>query len=175
MVRTIIENESKISKEEMIEKLVNNLSALRAKLGITQTDLADSIGIGRQTLLAIENKRGRMRWDTFLAAVIVFSKNEATSDYMRFLGIHLQSVEEELIHNKILNKKGDMIMNFEKLWTDYESDYDTVRSICLLPVGIRGSKCPKCGSNDLTGALITSTSNEQDPNILCKDCGYWRD
>ena len=66
-------------------------------------------------------------------------------------------------------------MNFDKLWTDYESDYDTVRAVCPLPAGIKGSKCPKCGSKELTGALITPTADEQDPNILCKDCGYWRD
>ena len=35
--------------------------------------------------------------------------------------------------------------------------------------------CPKCGSKNLTGAIITETADEQDPNILCLDCGYWRD
>ena len=66
-------------------------------------------------------------------------------------------------------------MKFKKLWTDYESEHNTVRGVCQLPVGIRGSSCPKCGSKELTGALITPTADEQDPNILCKDCGYWRD
>lgn len=66
-------------------------------------------------------------------------------------------------------------MNFEKLWTDYESNHGNVRAVCSLPIGVRGAKCPKCGSKNLTGALITPTANEQDPNILCKDCGYWRD
>jgi len=109
------------SKEELIEKLVDNLPALRAKLEITQSDLADSIGIGRQTLLAIENKKGKMRWDTFLAAVIVFSKSEATCEYMKFLGLHLESIEE-LIRSSVLRKKGGYPMNIEKLWTDYESE-----------------------------------------------------
>ena len=108
------ESTIRISKDEMIEKLVSNLPALRAKLGITQTGLADSIGIGPQTLLAIENRRGRMRWDTFLAAVIIFSKSEATSDYMQFLGLHLESVEK-LIRNEILDKQGGNLMKYEKL------------------------------------------------------------
>ena len=75
----------------------------------------------------------------------------------------------------IIENKGDIFMKFDKLWTDYESEYNTVRLICPLPIGIKGTKCPKCGSKELTGALITPTANEQDPNILCKDCGYWRD
>ncbi len=168
------DTELKVTKEDMIEKLMNNLPALRAKLGITQNDLADIIGIGRQTLLSIENRRSRIRWDTFLALVIVFSKANATNEYMKFLGLNLEIVEK-IVYKDIVNKKGGYIMKFEKLWTDYDSEYDTVRSICALPVGIKGSACPKCGSKELIGALITPTADEQDPNILCKDCGYWRD
>ena len=50
-----------------------------------------------------------------------------------------------------------------------------VRGTCPLPVGCKNEKCPKCGSSNLTGAIITETADEQDPNILCLDCGYWRD
>lgn len=66
-------------------------------------------------------------------------------------------------------------MKFNKLWIDYDSNYTKIRELCLLPVGLRDSTCPKCGSKRLTGALITPTADEQAPNILCKDCGYWRD
>ena len=44
-----------------------------------------------------------------------------------------------------------------------------------LPVGYKDTPCTKCGSLNLTGVLITETADEQDPNIICKDCGYWFD
>jgi DNA-binding XRE family transcriptional regulator len=168
------EQKVKTVKDELVAKLVSNLPSLRAKLGITQSDLAISIGIGRQTLLAIENLRGRMRWDTFLAAVVIFSRGEATSEYMKFLGIHLQNIED-FVHDEIMDRKGNYMSNVKKLWTDYESDYGSIRELTPLPVGIANSVCPKCGSEHLTGALITPTADEYDPNILCMDCGYWRD
>jgi DNA-binding XRE family transcriptional regulator/DNA-directed RNA polymerase subunit RPC12/RpoP len=170
----ISDNEVKYNKEEMIDKLVDNLPALRVKLGMTQAALSDSLEIGRQTLMAIENKRNRMRWDTFLLAVLIFSKQAETSDYMRFLGLHSEFVEK-LINDEVSSKKGGNILKFDKLWTDYESDYTEIHALYPLPLGHKGSMCPKCGSKEMTGARITPTADEQDPNILCKDCGYWRE
>lgn len=66
-------------------------------------------------------------------------------------------------------------MSYEKIWTDYDSDYTEVISTCPLPEGLKETKCPKCGSENVTGAIITPTADEDDPNILCLDCGYWRD
>ena len=174
MVNKIGRNDSKSSKEGMIEKLVNNLPALRANLGITPTDLANSIGIGRQTLIAIKNKRGRMRWDIFLATIIVFSENELTSDYITFLGIHLES-GEKIIHEEISDRKEVASMRFKKIWTDYESNYDAIRGICQLPISFKDSSCPKYRSKEQTGALISPTAYEQDSNIIYKNCGYCHD
>lgn len=83
------------SREELMERLADNLPALRAKVGLTQSDLADKIGIGRQTLLSMENKKGKMRWNTFLALVAFFSKNEGTEDMMKFLHLHLDVIDLE--------------------------------------------------------------------------------
>lgn len=58
-------------------------------------------------------------------------------------------------------------------WTENKNDKRQQRSICSLPIGYKDATCPKCGSKNLTGAIITETADEQDPNILCKDCGYW--
>ena len=40
-----------------------------------------------------------------------------------------------------------------------------------LPIGYKYTACPKCGGTHLTGALLTEFADEQDPDILCKDCG----
>ena len=63
-----------------------------------------------------------------------------------------------------------------KLWTDNKNTTGVfLRGLAPLPVGVKSSACPKCGSNNMTGALITETADESDPNILCIECGYWRD
>lgn len=66
-------------------------------------------------------------------------------------------------------------MEYEKIWTDYESEYTEVKTTCSLPSGLVDTVCPKCGSANIVGAIITEDADESDPNILCLDCGYWRD
>ena len=64
----------------------------------------------------------------------------------------------------------------EKMWTEHEGcEKQVLRGLTGLPVGLQEAKCPKCGSVKIRGALITSTADEQDPNIICCDCGYWWD
>ena len=63
----------------------------------------------------------------------------------------------------------------ENIWTDNKEDKRTLKGLCSLPVGYKDAQCPKCKSKKITGALITETADEQDPNILCLECGYWFD
>lgn len=62
-----------------------------------------------------------------------------------------------------------------RIWTDDPNDNRTLHGVVSLPLGLEGSSCPKCGSQNLIGAIITETADEFDPNILCCKCGYWRD
>jgi len=39
-----------------------------------------------------------------------------------------------------------------------------------LPIGYKLAVCPICGGIHLTGALITENADEQDPDIVCKEC-----
>lgn len=41
-----------------------------------------------------------------------------------------------------------------------------------IPIGCENEVCPKCGRQHLVGAIITETADEQDPNLLCLDCGF---
>jgi hypothetical protein len=66
------------------------------------------------------------------------------------------------------------------IWTDPRpdglEDLRPSRALVPLPKGLIGSSCTNCRSRgSLTGALITDTADERDPNLLCLDCGYWRD
>ncbi len=59
------------------------------------------------------------------------------------------------------------------IWTDDTTDKREFRGYAPLPKGMKDVRCPKCSSNNLSGVLISETADEADPNILCKNCGYW--
>ena len=164
------------SREKLIEKLWHNLPLVRAKLKISQADLADLVGIGRQTVISIENGKSKMRWDTFLAMILVLSQYDDSFELLQLWELSMDKIIEHLQEEILFRRDCDSIMN-EKIWTDNENDEREVnfRGTVPLPAGLRGSKCPKCGSYNLKGAIISKTADEQDPNILCLDCGYWRD
>ena len=60
---------------------------------------------------------------------------------------------------------------------EFTRDYRVVRRLTRLPLGWQGQgrRCAFCGSLNLTGALITETADDLDPNILCLDCLDWWD
>ena len=78
-------------KEILMDKMTQNLPALRAKTGLTQAKLADMIGVSRQTLVAVENGKRKMTWSAFLSCFLVFHKNPDTdiigmADDLAFFG-----------------------------------------------------------------------------------------
>lgn len=70
-------------KEEFIDALSENLPALRAKVGVSQGDLAQLIGVSRQTYCAVESKLRRMSWSTFLSLILFFDYNQSTHQMLR--------------------------------------------------------------------------------------------
>lgn len=66
-------------KNIYVERMVDNLTVLRAKLGVTQAELADIAGISRQTILSVEKKQRGMTWNMFLALLFIFSSNPGTA------------------------------------------------------------------------------------------------
>ena len=81
-------NEKEKFKTTYIDKLAENLSMLRAKAGVTQGDVADRIGIARQTYSAIECGRNKMSWNTFMSLIFFFKENKKTKDGIELLGIY---------------------------------------------------------------------------------------
>ena len=78
---------SNLDKERYMQNLTDNLQMLRAKLGLTQSDLCVLAGVSRQTIVNAE-KKNKIIWSTFLALVFVFSHNEETRSLMEFLNIY---------------------------------------------------------------------------------------
>lgn len=65
-----------IDKEKLIEVLTEELPVLRAKIGLSQDDLSDIIGISRQTYSSIETKKRQMSWNVFLSVILMFDNNK---------------------------------------------------------------------------------------------------
>lgn len=75
-------------KNASIDLLQNNLAALRAKIGISQEELASIIGVTRQTYYPIENGKKVMTWGMFLALIFVFNSINETSEMLEDLRIY---------------------------------------------------------------------------------------
>lgn len=78
----------KLDKEKLIHSMTENLPMLRTRLGLTQEDLADKIGLSRSTVVALENRKREMTWNTFLSLVLLFTKNETTNKLLTALDIY---------------------------------------------------------------------------------------
>ena len=83
-------------KNNLIEVMAENLTMLRAKLDLTQAELAEVVGISRYTLIAIEKKQRKMTWNTFLSLLLVFSKNESTYKLLEAIGVYNSELNDFL-------------------------------------------------------------------------------
>ena len=63
-------------------QLANELPVLRARLDLSQEDVAERIGVSRQTYNMIETKRRDMTWNTCVSLVTLFASNEKTRKLM---------------------------------------------------------------------------------------------
>ena len=75
-------------RKASIEILIENLPSLRARIGITQEELANIIGISRQTYYSLEKGNREMSWPIFLAIVFIFDSVKETSEMIRDLRIY---------------------------------------------------------------------------------------
>lgn len=74
-------------KDRFIAALTPNLTVLRTKAEISQEELANLIGVSRQTYSAIERKVRKMAWSTYLSLVLFYDHNQKTHKMIRQLSI----------------------------------------------------------------------------------------
>ena len=70
-----------------INALTAELTSLRAKAGISQSELASLIGISRQTYSAIECNKRIMSWNTYLSLILFFDYNNETHQMIRSIKV----------------------------------------------------------------------------------------
>ena len=77
-----------IDRQHYVQLMVENLPTLRARLGLNQAELANMLGITRQTLSAVESGARELTWGNFISLLYVFTQNEETDPLLETLGIY---------------------------------------------------------------------------------------
>lgn len=65
---------------------------LRAKLGVSQTELAEMIGVTRQTISAAESGSRELSWSNFVSLLYIFTQNEQTVPLLMALEIYTKEL-----------------------------------------------------------------------------------
>ena len=74
-------------KQELCRIMASNLSTLREKARLKQDELADRLGLSRQTISAIENEKREMQWSTFSVLIMFFANDYEIRQIMAAMGI----------------------------------------------------------------------------------------
>ena len=89
---SILDALSEKEKNLYKQRLAENLQMLRGKLGISQAELAETLGVSRQTINAVENGRQNMSWNLFISLILFFSYNEDTKELLPIIEIDIQKI-----------------------------------------------------------------------------------
>ena len=92
MLEVLTEREKKLFKQCLAE----NMQMLRGKLGISQAELAETLGVSRQTINAVENGRQNMSWNLFISLILFFSYNKDTKELLPIIMSDMQKIEDYL-------------------------------------------------------------------------------
>ena len=76
----------KASQERLVAQLTAELPAIRARLNLSQGELASRVGISRQTCSLIETGKQTMTWVTFMAMLALFENNKESLSQLSLTG-----------------------------------------------------------------------------------------
>lgn len=85
---------SEESKKISIKRMSDNLVALRTMLHLTQAQLAEIMGVTRQTLVLYETGKRVMTWNTFLSLMFIFTQKRETRELLNILNIYTDDLKD---------------------------------------------------------------------------------
>ncbi|MBQ4261432.1 MAG: helix-turn-helix transcriptional regulator [Ruminococcus sp.] len=85
---------SEESKSNAVKNMSDNLVALRTMLHLTQAQLAEIMGVTRQTLVLYETGKRVMTWNTFLSLMFIFTQKRETRELLNILNIYTDEMKE---------------------------------------------------------------------------------
>ncbi len=140
-------------KDEYINKLLPQLATLRARVGVSQDELAGLIGISRQTYCLTESGSRSISWNTFLSIIMFYDYNSRTHDLIRSIG----AFPEDLFYQFNLgqakedsfSKAGESIGASEMIDQLDESGKRTVKAV----VAAEYARCKNMTSAEMISTL----------------------
>lgn len=94
-------NDLSKQQEDMIETLTKAMPYLRKELGVSQTVLAQKVGMSRQMISLIERGKQPMTWTQFLAIVFFFKSNNDFEKGAKAVAKKQANIVEQLLLLKI--------------------------------------------------------------------------
>lgn len=85
------------TKKEVLESFSKKVPEVRKKLGMSQTEFGDKVGLSRQSISSLERGTVQLTWDTFLAIMMVVMVNDED--------MYEQLIKENNLANAIANLK----------------------------------------------------------------------
>lgn len=85
---------SEESKSNSIKNMSDNLVSLRTMLHLTQAQLAEIMGVTRQTLVLYETGKRVMTWNTFLSLMFIFTQKRETRELLNILNIYTDEMKD---------------------------------------------------------------------------------
>lgn len=81
-----------VDKQHYAQLMAQNLPVLRTCLNLSQSELAEVIGVTRQTLSAAESGARELSWGNFISLLYVFTQNRKTVPLLETLGIYTEEL-----------------------------------------------------------------------------------
>lgn len=100
-------NFTKEEKDTLIARLTAELPALRGAVHATQDEIANAIGVSRQTYNAIEIQKRKMSWNTYMALILFFDYNPNSHDTIRKLDAFPYRLDECWLSGKVAQVSGE--------------------------------------------------------------------
>lgn len=82
-----------VDRQRYAQLMAQNLPVLRAGLNLSQSELAEIIGVTRQTLSAAESGARELSWGNFISLLYVFTQNRKTLPLLQTLGIYTEELK----------------------------------------------------------------------------------
>lgn len=89
-------------REQVVSLLIDELPSLRAKIGISQDELAEYVGVSRQTMSAFERRRRSMTWQVALAVILFFTLHPKTNAALKLIPSFTDSLKACFDYDEIV-------------------------------------------------------------------------
>lgn len=95
-------------KKELAARLTNALPALRGAAKATQEEVANIIGVSRQTYSAVEMQKRPMSWNIYMSLILFFDYNPHTHDAIRKLEAFPYRLDECWLSGRIAQQEENL-------------------------------------------------------------------